>query len=314
MISFVLLVLTGAAVLGQGGPSLILTKTGALNLRNAMGTTPLLDQTYARTMQEVHSAMELGIDVPVPKDLAGGYTHEQHKVNFFILQKAGILFQVTGEEKYAEYIKDMLFAYKDLFPTVDRHPATRSYARGKFFWQCLNDANWLVYMSQAYDCIYYWLSEEDRLLLNTELFRPYADFLSVENPQFFNRIHNHSTWGNAAVGMIGLVMDDEELVQRALYGLDQAVPGDQIRDNDGGLITLPGQKKAGFLAQIDEAFSPDGYYTEGPYYQRYAMYPFLIFAEALANKRPELGIVAYRDSVLIKGVYALRNLANTDGE
>ncbi|HAA10613.1 MAG TPA: heparinase, partial [Cytophagales bacterium] len=298
----------------QSGPTLILTEGGARNLREALGQAPLLDKTFAQTVSEVDAAMLRGIDVPIPKDRAGGYTHEQHKSNFFILQKAGVLFQVTQEEKYAQYVKEMLFAYKDLYPTVDRHPATRSYARGKFFWQCLNDANWLVYMSQAYDCIYHWLPEKDRKTLNQELFRPYADFLSVENPQFFNRIHNHSTWGNAAVGMIGLVMDDDELVQRALYGLDQAVPGDQIRDNDGGLITLPGQNKAGFLAQIDEAFSPDGYYTEGPYYQRYAMYPFLIFAEALANKRPELGIVAYRDSVLIKGVYALLNLTNTEGE
>ncbi|HAA24465.1 MAG TPA: heparinase [Cytophagales bacterium] len=313
-ISTLLLLLLVTLGWSQSGPTLILTEGGARNLREALGQAPLLDKTFAQTVSEVDAAMLRGIDVPIPKDLAGGYTHEQHKSNFFILQKAGVLFQVTQEEKYAQYVKEMLFAYKDLYPTVDRHPATRSYARGKFFWQCLNDANWLVYMSQAYDCIYHWLPEKDRKTLNQELFRPYADFLSVENPQFFNRIHNHSTWGNAAVGMIGLVMDDDELVQRALYDLDQAVPGDQIRDNDGGLITLPGQNKAGFLAQIDEAFSPDGYYTEGPYYQRYAMYPFLIFAEALANKRPELGIVAYRDSVLIKGVYALLNLTNTEGE
>ena len=47
-----------------------------------------------------------------------------------------------------------------------------------------------------------------------------------------------------------------------------------IKDNDGGFIKVEGQK-VGFLANVDEPFSPDGYYTEGPYYQRYAMYPFL---------------------------------------
>ena len=40
-------------------------------------------------------------------------------------------------------------------------------------------------------------------------------------------------------------------------------------------------------ANVDEPFSPDGYFTEGPYYQRYASYPFLIFAQALENKKPE---------------------------
>ena len=44
------------------------------------------------------------------------------------------------------------------------------------------------------------------------------------------------------------------------------------RDNDGGLIRPDGLKKAGFLAQLDGSFSPDGYFTEGPYYLRYAIW------------------------------------------
>lgn len=306
--------LFSSSVLAQEYPGLILTKAGVEDIKSKLGTLPKLDATLAMIVQEVDLELSKGIDVPVPKDLAGGYTHERHKTNFFILQKAGLLFQLTGDEKYADYIKKMLLEYAELFPKVDRHPATRSYARGKFFWQCLNDANWLVYTSQAYDCIYDWLDNKTRNKLNKELFRPMADFLSVETPQFFNRIHNHSTWGNAAVGMIGLVMDDKELVDRALYGLDQMVPNDLVADNDGGLIQLPGQKEAGFLAQIDHSFSPDGYYTEGPYYQRYAMYPFLIFAQALGNKKPELKIFEYRNGVLIKGVYALVNQTNSAGE
>ena len=297
---------------GQTSPSLILTKDGIKEIRLGLGQVPLFDQTLAAVQQEVDEQIEKGIDVPVPKDLAGGYTHEQHKTNFFTLQKAGVLFQITGDERYATYIKDMLYAYMDLYPDLDRHPAERSYARGKLFWQCLNDANWLVYVSQAYDCIYEWLAEEDRQALNDGLFRPMADFLSIETPQFFNRIHNHSTWGNAAVGMIGLVIDDQELVDRALYGA-RSVSVKSGVDNDGGSIVSKDQEM-GFLAQIDHAFSPDGYYTEGPYYQRYAMYPFLIFAEALSNKRPDLKILAYKDSVLIRGVYALLHQTNSAGE
>ncbi|WP_421897533.1 heparinase II/III domain-containing protein [Marinoscillum sp.] len=298
---------------GQTSPSLILTKDGIKEIRLGLGQVPLFDQTLATVQQEVDEQIEKGIDVPVPKDLAGGYTHEQHKTNFFTLQKAGVLFQITGDERYATYIKDMLYAYLDLYPDLDRHPAERSYARGKLFWQCLNDANWLVYVSQAYDCIYEWLVEEDRQALNDGLFRPMADFLSIETPQFFNRIHNHSTWGNAAVGMIGLVIDDQELVDRALYGARAVSVKSGAVDNDGGSIISQDQEM-GFLAQIDHAFSPDGYYTEGPYYQRYAMYPFLIFAEALSNKRPDLKILGYKDSVLIRGVYALLHQTNSAGE
>lgn len=295
-------------------PSLVLTTAGVDQIQSNLGSVPLFDQTLAAVIKGVDAEITNGIEVPVPKDLAGGYTHERHKTNFFMMQKAGVLFQITGEEKYAVYVRDMLLKYAEMWPTISQHPAERSYARGKIFWQCLNDANWLVYTSQGYDCIYEWLDVPTREKLNKELFRPYAEYVSIGNPQFFNRIHNHSTWGNAAVGMIGLVMGDEELVKWSLYGLDIKVPGDIVKDNDGGDIQLEGQEEAGFLAQIDHSFSPDGYYTEGPYYQRYAMYPFLIFAQALANKKPELEILDYRDGLLIKAVYALINQTNAQGE
>ena len=297
-----------------GHPNLILTSKGVESMRSSLGKAPLFDSSFEKVKAQVDAEIANGIEVPIPKDLAGGYTHERHKANFFIMQKAGVLFQITGEEKYAIYIRDMLLEYAEMFPTLGKHPATRSYARGKLFWQCLNDANWLVYTSQGYDCIYDWLDEETKTKLNTQLFRPYADYISIENPRFFNRLHNHSTWGNAGVGMIGLVMDDEELIDRALYAFDIEDSVKLKSDNDGGTINLKGYKEGGFIAQIDHSFSPDGYYTEGPYYQRYAMYPFLIFAQGLANKMPDLKILEYRDHLLIKAVYALINQTNAQGE
>ncbi len=294
-------------------PGLILTQEGIEQIRASLGSIPLFDQSLTEVKLEVDAEVELGVIVPEPKDYSGGYSHERHKRNFLILQKAGLLFQILQDEKYAQYIKDVLYAYAVMYPDLPLHPQTRSYARGKIFWQCLNDSNWLVYVSQAYDCIYDWLEEEEIEYLNTNLFRPFADFLSVGNPQFFDRIHNHSTWGNVAVGMIGLVMDDHELIDRALYGSGFENIDANSKDNDGGLIRIPGQK-AGFLANLAEPFSPDGYYTEGPYYQRYAMYPFMVFAEALENKRPEMRIFEYKDGVLLKSVYALLNLSDADGE
>ena len=80
--------------------------------------------------------------------------------------------------------------------------------------------------------------------------------------------------------MIGLVMNDDVLIDRALYGIDDQLPASNIKDDDGGFLRVEGQE-AGFLANLEEPFSPDGYFTEGPYYQRYAMYPFLVFALAL---------------------------------
>ncbi|NJB37686.1 alginate lyase family protein [Croceivirga sp. JEA036] len=297
----------------QEHPKLILTKTGVDQIRQQLGKLPLLDKTVKAVKEEVDIAILNGIDVPVPKDYSGGYTHETHKKNYRLMQQAGVLYQILEDETYAIYVHEMLKAYAELYPTLPIHPKERSYARGKLFWQCLNDSNWLVYTSQAYDCIYDFLDKKDRKYLENKLFKPFADFISIKNPQFFNRIHNHSTWGNVAVGMIALAMEDDALLERALYGIKDAKLAQGLKDNDGGYIIEPG-KAAGFFANLDEPFSPDGYYTEGPYYQRYAMYPFLIFAQALQNVKPEVKVFEYNNGVLLKSVYALLQLSDKDGE
>ena len=294
-------------------PSLIMTKAGVEKIRAELGSVPLFDATVKKVQAEVDAEIAMGIDTPIPRDYSGGYTHERHKRNFFIIQKAGALYQILKDEKYANYVREMLFQYEAMYKDLPLHPKTRSYARGKLFWQCLNDSNWLVYVSQAYDAIYDYLSAEERQQLEDNLFRPFADHISVDNPQFFNRVHNHSTWGNAAVGMIGLVMGDDELVERALYGIPFEDIDAAAKDDDGGFI-FDKDGRAGFLANLDEPFSPDGYYTEGPYYQRYAMYPFLIFAQGLHNAKPDLEVLQHKDGVLLKAVDALLSLSDADGE
>ena len=294
-------------------PSLILTAQGVRNIRANLGSIPLFDKTLALVKNEVDLEIEKGFDVPVPKDYSGGYTHSTHKKNYALMQKSGVLYQILEEDKYAKFVKEMLLEYAKQYPTWPTHPKLRSYARGKIFWQCLNDSNWLVYASQAYDCVYNYLTKNERNILENNLFKPFANFISKENPQFFNRVHNHSTWGNVAVGMIALAMDDDVLLETALYGLKNVNLTKNLKDNDGGFIN-PNEDKIGFFANLDEPFSPDGYYTEGPYYQRYAMYPFLIFAQALENKKPDLKILEYKDGVLLKGVNALLNLSDADGD
>ena len=292
---------------------LILTKDGIKKIQAGIGKTPLFDKSLQKLKLEVDAEILTGIDTPIPKDFSGGYTHQRHKRNFFMLQKAGVLFQILEDEKYAIYIRDMLFQYEAMYKDLPLHPQVRSYARGKLFWQSLNDANWLLYASQGYDAIYDFLSQEQRDKLENNLFRPFADHLSVDSPQFFNRVHNHSTWGVAAVGMLALVIQDDELLDRALNGLKDDGLEIGAKDNDGGFIKVEGQK-SGFFANLNDPFSPAGYYTEGPYYQRYAMYPFLIFAQALNNAKPELGVLEYKNGVLLKAVDVLLNLSDAKGD
>ncbi|MEP0201622.1 MAG: alginate lyase family protein [Halioglobus sp.] len=313
LITIVALAISSGAQ-SEGHPKLLLTKAGVENIRSQLGTVPLFDASLKSAKEMVDAEITLGIDTPIPKDFSGGYTHQRHKRNYQVAQTAGVLFQLLQDEQYAQYVRDMLFQYAAMYKDLPLHPQERSYARGKLFWQCLNESVWLVSMSQAYDAIHDWLSVAEREQLEAQLFRPYADFISNENTQFFNRVHNHSTWATAAVGMIGLVMDDEELIERALYGAkDAAGLNFDLTDNDGGFIRVRGEQP-GFLSNLDAPFSPDGYFTEGPYYQRYAMYPFLVFARAMDNVRPEMQVLQYKDGVLLKAVDVLLKLTDADGE
>ncbi|WP_269713538.1 heparinase II/III domain-containing protein [Caulobacter sp. NIBR2454] len=244
---------------------------------------PMFAAERARVEREVRAAMAAGVKVPQPRDLGGGVTHEQHKANYKAIAGAGALYRMTGDKAYADFARDLLLEYARLYPTLSDHPAGKSSVKGRLFWQALNDSVWLVYGAQGYDAIRDTLTVDQRRKIDDDVFRRMARFLSEENAPYFDRIHNHATWATAGVGMAGYVLRDQTLVERALKGTAR----------DG---------KAGFLRQVDELFSPDGYYAEGPYYQRYALAPFIIFARAIQQNEPERQIFKRRDGVLLKAV------------
>ena len=264
-------------------PRLVSNSADIVQMRNAITQPGVFTDTFVALQQQVDAQLLHPMIVPLPADAGGGYTHEKHKTNYQLMNNAGILYQLTQDMRYANAVKDMLLAYAEMYPTLGYHPKRKEQSPGKLFWQSLNEAMWLVYTSQAYDNIKLAISTEDATAIENGVLRPMALFLSVENPQTFNKVHNHGTWANAAVGMTGLVLGELEWVEQALLGLDKS--GD-----------------AGFLKQLEVLFSPDGYYNEGPYYQRFALLPFVLFAKAVEENQPERDIFGYRDGVLLKAI------------
>ena len=245
---------------------------------------PLFAQEIERSQKFMAMMMEEGVVVPIPKDPGGGYTHEQHKQNYKAIYQGGRLYKLTGEQKYADYVRDMLLVYAKLYPTLGEHPARKdSQGSGRLFWQVLNDAMWMVDSIQGYEAIRDSLSEVDRKNIDENVFRKAAEFLSTGSAVTFSKIHNHATWATAGVGMTGYVLGDKELVDIALLGLDKS-------------------GETGFLRQSDLLFSPDGYYTEGPYYQRFALKPFIVFAGVIEKNDPVRKIFEHRDGILLKAL------------
>lgn len=264
-------------------------------VRKALPQYPVLQQSFAAAKKEVDPWLSKEVDVPVPKDPAGGYTHERHKANYGLLFNAGILYNLTGDKRYAQLVKMVLLKYAALNPTLKKHPEATSSSPGHIFWQALNDANWLVYAALGYDAVKAALEPADRTKIETGAFKPEVDYFTKDLKDWFNLIHNHGVWACAGVGITGIATDNDEWVQMALYGTEKK-----------GITS-------GYLSQLDGLFSPDGYYTEGPYYVRYALLPFYIFANALNNARPALKIFAYRGRILQKALLAALQQTNTDG-
>ncbi|NMW31988.1 alginate lyase family protein [Altererythrobacter sp. RZ02] len=273
-----------AAVLLAG--SSIFAPAEVAQAQNVEAPSPmpaLFASEFEMSRDLVDEVMADGIIVPVPKDPGGGYTHEQHKLNFRVMYLAGDLYRITGDEKYRDFVRDMLVEYAEMYPTLGDHPARANQNVGRLFWQVLNDAMWLVHSIQAYESIRDTITDEQRDLIDNQLFRKAAHFMSVDSKRTFNLIHNHATWATAGVGMTGYVLGDQHLVDIALKGSDKT-------------------GETGFLRQTELLFSPDGYYAEGPYYQRFALLPFMVFANAINANEPEREIFQHRDGILLKAL------------
>ncbi|MEO7984124.1 MAG: heparinase II/III family protein [Bacteroidota bacterium] len=275
-------------------PVTFFTKAEAAFVKASINKYPLLSQSYTDIKNEVDQWVGHDIDVPVPKDPAGGYTHEKHKANYMLMFNSGVLYNLTGDSKYAKLVKDLLLKYAVLNPTLKNHPQATSSSPGRIFWQALNDANWLVYAGMAYDLVYTSLSLQDRNKIETGAFKPEVDYFTTDLKDWFNLVHNHGVWACAGVGIVGIASNNNDWLDMALYGTDK-------------------KGKSGFIAQMDGLFSPDGYYTEGPYYVRYAILPYYLFATSLNNARPGLKIFEYRNRILQKALLAGLQQTNLDG-
>ena len=263
-------------------------------VKKNLAASPLLKASFADVKNSVDPWIGKDVDVPFPKDPAGGYTHDRHKANYMLMFNSGVLYNLTGDARYATLVKQLFLKYAALNPQLKNHPKATSSSPGRLFWQALNDANWLVYTGMAYDLIYNTLTPAERKLIEEGAFAPEVNYFMTDLESWFNLIHNHGVWACAGVGIVGIATNNADYVDKALYGTKK----------DG---------KAGFIAQMDNLFSPDGYYTEGPYYVRYALLPYYIFANALNNARPQLKIFEHRGQILRKALLAGLQQTNIDG-
>ncbi|HHF3203316.1 TPA: heparinase II/III family protein [Vibrio alginolyticus] len=273
---------------------ILLTEAEVELLRKEVGKPSLMGKSIEANRKELEAFMRLPLDVPGHGE-AGGYEHNRHKKNYTYMNLAGRLFLITQEEKYAQFVKDLLAIYAEKYLTFDFHVQKNTNPTGRLFHQILNEHCWLMFTSLAYSCVASVMTEEERTAVVERIFEPMLDMFTVKYAHDFDRIHNHGIWAVAAVGICGLAIGKPEYLEMSVYGQD--------RDDTGG-----------FLAQISQLFAPSGYYMEGPYYHRYAIRPTCVFAEVVHRHMPEVDIYNYKDKVIGNTVQAMLATAYPNGE
>jgi|GEM_PF-5708722 len=181
-------------VQAQEHPNIMLTKAGIESVRKGCEQYPLLQQSFMQVKDAADKAVEGKINIPVPKDGGGGPSHEQHKRNYQNMLACGVAYQITGETKYALYVRDVLLGYAaqyEKWPAV--HPKSKaSNQAGRIFWQILNDCVWQVNVIQGYDMVYDAIPPRERKTIENKLFVPVLKFITENSKETFNRIHNQT--------------------------------------------------------------------------------------------------------------------------
>jgi len=112
-----ILLFTFSASYAQQHPGLFLTSHGVKEIKKSLGKYPVFDRSYLELKNIADAALRSEITVPIPKDGGGGYTHEKHKNNYYEMNAAGTLYQITGEKNTHNSYLICLRNNAEIYPT-----------------------------------------------------------------------------------------------------------------------------------------------------------------------------------------------------
>ena len=189
----------------------------------------------------------------------GAWWREMNGRNASACQQLGLLWQLTGEEVYRDKVRTLLMGYADVYPGYEIHGGIPHNGPGKMNAQTLCEANCILDMALGYDFIQHSLTDGEREHISRNLLRCAATFLQAHrSPQ----IHNHEVKISAALGVLGFVLEDEDLLEFA--------------------VNAP----YGLRWQLEHGLLAEGLWFEGSvHYHYYALQGFFAFEKLARNTR-----------------------------
>lgn len=183
------------------------------------------------------------------------------------VKNLGLAYRLSGDKRYSAKAREILLAYADKYASYPLHDINGkpNIGGGKIGPQTLDESTWTIPVAQGADLIWDTLSEADKAHIGNDLLRPAAQVIR----QHKMPIHNIQCWKNSAVGLVGLLLNDADLVAEAVNG------------------------PVGFKKQIEKGISADGQWYEGAWgYHFYTMNATAPLAEA--GSRCDLGLYEYK--------------------
>jgi hypothetical protein len=172
----------------------------------------------------------------------------------------GIAYQITGDKRYAVKAREILMAYADRYLSYPLHTirGEEKIGGGRVGPQTLDESTWIIPFCQGADLVWNELSEDDKIAVVQKLFLPAAK--EVILPHRIG-VHNIQCWKNSAVGLVGFLIGDEELINKAIHDPDR-----------------------GYWTQMRKGVLPDGTWWEGAWgYHFYTLSALWSLTEAARN-------------------------------
>ena len=160
----------------------------------------------------------------------------------------GLIYAATEEMAYARKSAEILHAYATYYPDYEVHGNIPYNGPGRSGAQTLDEANFQRNLAMAYDLVEETMKPEEKEYIRDRIFLPGAEFLKEYR---HNQLHNHEVLISAAIAIIGILFEQEDLIQFAIYD------------------------KYGILYQLEHGMLPNHMWFEGSFgYHFYALSGF----------------------------------------
>ena len=176
------------------------------------------------------------------------------------VRELGLAYQVNGDERYAKKAGEILLAYAERYLTYPLHTirGEPKIGGGRVGPQTLDESVWLIPFCQGADLVWKMLNENDRKSIAQKLLLPAVREVILPHKM---GIHNIQCWKNSAVGLVGCLLGDTELISEAIY-----------------------HPERGYQMQMQKGVLPDGIWWEGAWgYHFYTLSALWSLTEAARN-------------------------------